>query len=388
MKLTPGSVYQRQDGRWYYKFTIIRHDGSRQRRSGSCGPLCTSRRAARAALDDAKFRITTTAAPAPRSAPAIQAAANAYLAHKRLDISPRHYRDIEDALTRFQAHIGPRAPIGAITAQHRQSYADQRLQTIRPISVNKDIRNIRAFLAWCAAPDQGWCAPTLAQDFKPLPIQRALPAVAPLDDLRQFIAALISPHHKSDPARRHFAHDLYLTCYHLGCRFAEAAGLRRDQIDIPRRAIRIERTKTGIPRLIPIPAALNPILQRRLAAIPAEPSALLFGNPRTGQRVTSIKTALRRAANRAGLTYVPNFKILRHTANSLIGENATPQIGASIAGHSIEVFDRWYNNARLDTMRAALDALPAVAPSVAQSGPQCPPLTPSVSHVPPRPADA
>jgi len=143
---------------------------------------------------------------------------------------------------------------------------------------------------------------------------------------------------------------LIYTAAYLGCRWGELAGLKRENIDLKRREIRIvgtlqdlgrdvsyvDENKTASSRRnISLPAFLAELLEKHLANAPA--SEFVFVRPdgtwlrRTGFRRAEWKPAL--AA--AGLDPALRFHDLRHTAAGLlIAQGAHPKEIQARLGHA------------------------------------------------------
>jgi integrase len=143
---------------------------------------------------------------------------------------------------------------------------------------------------------------------------------------------------------------LIYTAAYLGCRWGELAGLKRENMDLKRREVRIvgtlqdlgrdvsyvEETKTASSRRnISLPAFLAELLEKHVANAPA--SDFVFVRPdrtwlrRTGFRRAEWKPAL--AA--AGLDPALRFHDLRHTAAGLlIAQGAHPKEIQARLGHA------------------------------------------------------
>jgi integrase/recombinase XerD len=95
-----------------------------------------------------------------------------------------------------------------------------------------------------------------------------------------------------------------------GMRLEELLSLKWDQVDLERREVRLVRTKTNRPRVVPLSQRAVAVL----AAIggPLGTSTYVFINSATGDRYRKIRRAFRTACRRAGLEDV-RFHDLRHT---------------------------------------------------------------------------
>jgi integrase/recombinase XerD len=124
---------------------------------------------------------------------------------------------------------------------------------------------------------------------------------------------------------------ILLIAVHTGMRSEELLSLQWNQINLERREITLHKTKSGLPRVIP----LSPIAVSTFVAIPRHiTSAYVFCDRVTGERYRSLKTAFRSACRRANIT---NFRFhdLRHTFASWQVQNGMDLYRLSrILGHS------------------------------------------------------
>ncbi len=77
--------------------------------------------------------------------------------------------------------------------------------------------------------------------------------------------------------------DIFLTGLYTGMRVGEVVSLRWERVDLERRILRVEETKTGEPLELPVTRQLAAIFERRRAACAepgAEPEGWLFPSPR------------------------------------------------------------------------------------------------------------
>jgi integrase len=94
--------------------------------------------------------------------------------------------------------------------------------------------------------------------------------------------------------------DLIVCGVDSGLRRQEIFELTWDRVDLTRRTIRVENTKTGKPRTVPITNRLMRVFRRLKETSKSE---YVFTNPSTGGPLTRIDTAWRRANERAGLKH-------------------------------------------------------------------------------------
>ena len=165
------------------------------------------------------------------------------------------------------------------------------------------------------------------------------------DELRRLNVVLSE---ESEPWRSYFA--LLLL---LGVRRSELAGARWADIDFDSQTLRLTRTKSGEPRLAPLPRVAAELLR----GLPSFGSTeyVFPGTGRTGHLV-EVKGAWRRVCRKAGLTDV-TIHDLRRTVGSrmaIAGVNL-PTIGR-VLGHLNLNATQMYARLDLEAARRALEA--------------------------------
>lgn len=146
-----------------------------------------------------------------------------------------------------------------------------------------------------------------------------------------------------------------LTALYTGMRRGEILGLRWSQVDLRTSQIRVERTKSGRIRLIP----LGERLRGELLMLKAEnPSAeFVFLYPATRRPMTDVKRAFLTATRQAGIKGL-RFHDLRHTYASRLVANGVDIITVRdlLGHHSVEVTQR-YTHSNEAQKRLAVDTL-------------------------------
>lgn len=138
--------------------------------------------------------------------------------------------------------------------------------------------------------------------------------------------------------------DVATFAYWTGCRKSEILSLRWPQVDFGERMVRLERTKNGEQRDIPLSGELLTVLNRR-----RKESAKWPGSPwvfsREGRRIVNFYTAWRSACERAGLVGdAALLHDLRRTGvRNLIRAGVPEKVAMLISGHKTRsVFDRYH----------------------------------------------
>jgi integrase len=171
------------------------------------------------------------------------------------------------------------------------------------------------------------------------------------DELRRLNAALLE---EPEPWRSYFP--LLLL---LGTRRSELAGARWSEVDLNADTLRLTRTKSGEPRLAPLPSAAVEIL-RNLPSF-GRSNYLFPGTGSTGHLV-EVKSAWARLCRKAALTNV-TIHDLRRTVGSrmaIAGVNL-PTIGR-VLGHVNLNATQIYARLDIEAARRALEANAASLP--------------------------
>jgi len=148
---------------------------------------------------------------------------------------------------------------------------------------------------------------------------------------------------------------IVITGLYTAMRRAEILSLKWGQVDLGKRAIRVERTKSGKPRIIPINSILLVELSRLKQA--NGKSEHVFLDPASGKPMKDVKTAFRSACRRAGIRDV-RFHDLRHSAASRMVEAGVDLVtGSKILGHSTIQMTMRYAHPTPENMRRAVETL-------------------------------
>jgi excisionase family DNA binding protein len=144
---------------------------------------------------------------------------------------------------------------------------------------------------------------------------------------------------------------LVVVALHTGMRRGEILNLRWTQVDLEKGLIRVENTKAGKNRLIPVNDALLAAFRALQAA--ERPSGLVFANPRTGMPFTEVKKSFKSACRAAGIRDL-RFHDLRHTfATRLIEAGADIITVKELLGHfSVRVTQRYTHPSQAQKRRA------------------------------------
>ena len=148
-----------------------------------------------------------------------------------------------------------------------------------------------------------------------------------------------------------------------GMRSAEITTLRRNQIDLRRRVVRLLETKNPSPRTVPLSSTAAAILHEALAnpIRPIDTDLVFFGEPgRDGQRRPyNFNKPWLKAKETAGLKEL-HFHDLRHEAVSRLVEGGlSDQQVAAISGHKSMQMLKRYTHLRAEDLAEELDSITA-----------------------------
>lgn len=156
-----------------------------------------------------------------------------------------------------------------------------------------------------------------------------------------------------------------LIALNTGMRLGEILGLRWSQVDLGRGQIRIERTKSGLDRLVPI----NSVLQGVFSGLRGEngQSGFVFFNPSTGKPLTRVRKSFTTACRKAKICGL-RFHDLRHTFASRLVEAGIDLITIKeLLGHSSVTITERYTHPNHGLKRVAVDLLTQTSSGLAES---------------------
>lgn len=141
------------------------------------------------------------------------------------------------------------------------------------------------------------------------------------------------------------------------CRKAEILTLKWSQVDLQQRQIRVEQTKTGRDRFIPINSILFSVLESLRASNGQSEYVFLSHH---GKPMRNVQTSFENACKRAGIEGM-RIHDLRHTAASRMVEAGIDLPTVSrILGHSTIQMTMRYAHQTPENMRKAMETLTSV----------------------------
>lgn len=216
----------------------------------------------------------------------------------------------KQALTRFLAVTGDRW-VYSVTAKHIDLYKVARLKTLSPVTLNIELRTLRAAfntaLRWKLLTEN---------PFRNVPLIR-IPDQQPLhltqEDFRKLLSVITEGWFK----------DLITVAVYTGLRRGELLNLQWKDVNFERKIICIQsssdfRTKFGKRRIVPMNADVEKILRGRRQA-----ARLEYVFARCGRRLldSSVTHKFKAAVRKAGLNPDLHLHSLRHTFATWLVQN-------------------------------------------------------------------
>ena len=282
---------------------------------------------------------------APASPDIIAGIVGPYLEWVRNNQSPMTYRDkyrmLNGPLLSFFGKFRP----ARINRHLIEDYKNYRLKTIgkKYREINLELMTLSAMIRWHYDLEDIEAAPL--PRYKRLPYKRPLPEYLSEDEIRRFMTQL-SPWHYA-----------FCSCmYYAGMRFQEVAALRwRDVHDKHLRVL----GKGNKERLIPISPALHKALDAYITtAVVTADTDLVFPSPVTGGQITTIKSAIRLAKSRAGITRRLTPHMLRHAfATHLLERGGDLRSIQMLLGHADISTTQIYTNLAMPHLANTINRL-------------------------------
>jgi excisionase family DNA binding protein len=235
------------------------------------------------------------------------------------------------------------APLSEISSFHIEGYKAERLkQHVRHSTVNRCLAVLRRMLN--LSVEWGYLQEHQRPKFK---------LFSEKDNLKERILTQDEETKLFQASATHLRPILTLAL-HSGMRLGEILSLTWTQIDLKKGLIRVERTKSGLSRLIPVNSALYGDLR---ATRGQSSSAFLFRNAKTEKPLGSVKTAFKAACRRAGISGL-RFHDLRHTFASRLVERGADLITVKeLLGHSSVKITERYTHSQSEQKKSAVALL-------------------------------
>lgn len=148
---------------------------------------------------------------------------------------------------------------------------------------------------------------------------------------------------------------ILVAALNTGMRKSEILNLEWTQVDLEARRIRVEKTKSGKIRFIPVNDVLFNVLNKLKNR--SGKSSFVFFNPETGKPFLDMKTAFKGACKRAGISNL-RFHDLRHTfASRLVEKGVDIETLKELLGHHSITITQRYIHSSDERKRAAVELL-------------------------------
>lgn len=148
---------------------------------------------------------------------------------------------------------------------------------------------------------------------------------------------------------------IIIAALNTGMRRGEILNLQWSQVDLNKRTIRVENTKSGKNRIIPV----NEILYQELSKIrsSSQINDFIFLNPQTGKPFVDVKRSFKTTCKELGIKNL-RFHDLRHTfATRLIQSGVDIICVKELLGHQSVIITQRYTHTNQDLKKKAVEQL-------------------------------
>ena len=220
-----------------------------------------------------------------------------------------------------------------------ERYKAKRKTEVSPATVNRDLAFLKTMFN--KAVEWGRLESSPVKNVKKFKEPNSKERILCPDEMKRLI----------DAANNHLE-PILIIALNTGMRRGEILSLKWENIDLSKRCIHLEDSKSGKSRDIP----MNGLVIEVLSVI-AQNSEYVFPNPRTGGPIEDVKTAFKTACERAKIKGL-RFHDLRHTAATRMVEAMVDLVTVSkILGHSSIQMTMRYAHPTPENMRRAVERL-------------------------------
>jgi integrase/recombinase XerD len=293
---------------------------------------------------------------------ALESALRSYLDHLTVErgLAPNTLASYRRDLRRYLAHLaaaGVTEP-AAVTEAHVSSFlvalreGDEDHPPLAATSAGRAVVAVRGFHRFLLR--EGVVATDAARGVRPPPPPKRLPKAISVEE----VAALLEAAGADETPRAVRDRALLELLYGCGARISEAVGLDLDELDLEQGVVRLVG-KGSKERVVPVGSyareAVQAYLVRARPALAAagKGSPAVFLNSRGGRLSRqSAWTALRAAAQRAGITREVSPHTLRHSyATHLLDGGADVRVVQELLGHASVTTTQVYTLVTVDRLR-------------------------------------
>jgi integrase len=250
-------------------------------------------------------------------------------------------------LDRFEDLVGD-VLLSKVTPRHADVYKTHRLKTIKPVTVNIELRSLRAAfntaLRWKLLVENPF------KGIRLVPIDEAFPVYFSKTDFQKLL----------DIIKETWLRELVLFAAVTGMRQGEILNLCWEKVDMLRRLVLIEgtrnfRTKLGRKRFIPLNDIAIEVLKLRQRNSPSLYVFSLNGSQIKQDWVTHL---FKKYVRKAGLNDRLHFHSLRHTfASWLVQKGATLYEVQKLLGHSDSKMTEVYSHLQPQQLNSAVNMI-------------------------------
>lgn len=256
-----------------------------------------------------------------------------------------------DALERLREVLGD-VRLRAITRREVDTFKAERSKIIKPVSVNRELRTLKAAfniaLRWKYVAENPFARVAF------LRVPEKQPEYFTEDQFRCLLSAI----------GESWFRDVVLFAFATGMRAGELVSLCWDAVDFERRTVTVKnranfQTKTGRQRTIPLNDAALAVLRRRNGRDECE---RVFTYRGRSVKVDGLSHAFKRAVRLAGLPEHLRFHSLRHShATHLAMRGVSLYIIGQLLGHSDAKTTRVYSHVQPETLHSTVNLLPVIS---------------------------
>lgn len=288
--------------------------------------------------------------PTPSASTTLGAFINDFIPYAKVTFSPRTVEIYVRTFERLLTFAGDR-PLQSITPRDGDTFRTQRIGAVSAISVNIEIRTLRAAFAtamrWKLITENPWKSVAMVR----IPDQQ--PLYMSKDDFTRFFSSIREPWLK----------DLILVAVLTGLRRGELLNLQWKDVDFGNRLIHVQssvffKTKGGKRRAIPMNEMVFNVLWRRAQCNVDQRVFLFKGRAIRGDFIVH---KFKRYVREAGLNTKLHFHSLRHTfATWLVQEGISIYEVQKLLGHSNITVTQVYAHLVPQELHRAVDKIAVV----------------------------
>lgn len=248
-----------------------------------------------------------------------------------------------------------------------ESFKAARLKEVSKSRVNRNLDLVKKLFS--IACDWGYLQESPARKVKRFPVFNVRERILDQGEEVRLLEAS-SPHLRP----------ILIALLNTACRKAEVLTLKWSQIDLERKTIRIEKTKTGRDRIIPINSTLLSVLESLRASNGQSEHVFLSHH---GKPMRNVQKSFKSAVRWAGIDSSLRVHDLRHTAASRMVEAGIDLPTVSrILGHSTIQMTMRYAHSTPESMRKAMETLSSFRREDSKSLTSVPNLSPNSKGAP------